>query len=338
MRFVILIFGIITFFMGGERPGTILIVFFVVYSIAAFGDGLVGVPWADLSGSSMNERWRARFFGLMTATTGIIMLAVTPLIGLILGNDALAFPRNYAVIFLISGVLFVVSIIPILFIHELPSGKKVEKITSFGEFMPQMGQVLRDDVPFRLILIARIFSNLYLMSAPFYIGFATVRLGLSSEFAVPVLLAMATIGNVLAWLAYTWLGEKHNVLYIRLVLIGGAMLPLSALLSLVVGPIPLYIGFLVSSPAINNIMLAYLNWIVGYAKADDRPIYVGLANTISGVISLIAPIIGGAIAQTAGFEALFVVALIMIGGALFIMTRFISDTVPDVHLNPVAGD
>ncbi|HLA43393.1 MAG TPA: hypothetical protein VJZ27_08170, partial [Aggregatilineales bacterium] len=60
VRFVILIFAVITVLLGKDRPGAILVAFLICYGIAAVGDGIVGVPWADLSGTSLDSRWRAR--------------------------------------------------------------------------------------------------------------------------------------------------------------------------------------------------------------------------------------------------------------------------------------
>lgn len=327
IRFVILIFAVITVLLGKDQPTLILLAFFICYSIAAFGDGLVGVPWADLAGTSLDNRWRARMFGLTTAGTGMIMLLIAPLIGVILGSTGPEFPNNYAVLFGAAGVLFALSILPGLFFHELPGGKAVEKIPSFAEFLPDLGRVLRDDVPFRAFIIIRIFTSLFMMAAPFYIGFATVQLGLSSEVAVPTLLAMQTIGGVSGALVYTWLGARNNLLYIRLALCGAALLPICALLAGVVGPLPLYFGFLVSGLATNsNLLSGYLNWVVGYANPEQRPIYVGLSNTVAAVISLIALIIGGTIAQNFGYRPLFAVSLVMVLSTLFVTLRFLRNT------------
>jgi hypothetical protein len=298
--------------------------FFICYGIAGLGDGLVAVPWADLMGTSLDGRWRTRMFGIQSAITGVIMLAVTPLIALLLAE--LEFPNNYALLFGIAGTLFALSMVPILFIHELPGGKAVEKIPALSEFLPDLGRVLRTDGPFRAILIARMLTSLFAMAGPFYIGFATVSLGLSSEVAVPVLLAMQTIGSVSGALAYTWLGARNNMLYIRLALGCGALLPISALLAGMIGPLPLYVGFLLSGLALSNLSLGYQNWVVSYATPDRRPIYVGLFNTISAVTSMAAPIIGGVMAQTLGYRPLFVISLLMALCALFVTLRFVRNT------------
>jgi MFS family permease len=323
VRFVLLIFAVITTLLGKDHPELVLVVFFICYGIAGFGDGLVGVPWSDMTGTSLDHRWRARMLGLTNAGTGVIMLLITPLIGIALGARGPGFPYNYAILFGAAGILFALSIPLGVFIHELPGGKALEKLPSLGEFLPDLGRVLRDDVPFRAYIIVRMFTSLFLMAAPFYIGYATGRLGLSSDVAVPVLLAMLTIGSVGGALAYTWLGARSNLLSIQLALGCAALLPICALLAGVVGPVPLYFGFLLSGLSTSNLMSGYQNWIVSYANPDQRPIYVGLSNTLTAVISLMAPFIGGSIVQYIGYEAVFVVALVMTLGALYVTLRYL---------------
>lgn len=330
VRFVILLFAGLTVWLGTANPGLTLLAFFLAYGITAFGDGLVGVPWADLAGSSMNARWRARMFGITTIVTSITMLAISPLIGVVLGDQGPAFPNNYALIFAAAGVLFVLSIIPGLFFNELPGGKAVEKIPALREFVPALGRVLRDDGPFRAFILVRVFTNLFMMAAPFYIGYATVELGLSSEVAVPILVAMTTVGSLIGALAYTWLGERSNLLFIRLALGTAVLMPLCALLAAtpgqILGPWPLYVGFLISGlAASSNLFAAFMNWAVDYAHPDQRPIYVGLSNTVSALSSLVAPFLGGTLAQQLGYRPLFVVALVMALIALLIALRFLRD-------------
>jgi MFS family permease len=326
VRLIILIFAGILLALGEDKPALVLLAFFICYGLAALGDGIVGVPWADLAGTSLDAKWRARMFGLTTAGTGITMLLIAPLIGIVLGAGGPGFPDNYAILFGISGVLFAVSVIPCLFIHELPGGAAVEKLPALSEFLPELGRVLREDGPYRAYIITRILTNLFLMSAPFYIGYATVQLGEESAVAVPILLAMETIGSITGALIYTWMGARNNLLYVRLALGSAALLPICALLAGVVGPVPLYLGFLISGLATSgNLMFGYLNWIVSYSTPDQRPIYVGLSNTVIAVVSLITPIIGGTIAQNFGYPPLFVVSLVMVLGAFFVSMRYLRD-------------
>ena len=85
------------------------------------------------------------------------------------------------------------------------------------------------------------------------------------------------------------------------------------------------IGFLISGLATTNLFFGYLNWVVGYADADHRPLYVGLSNTVAALVSLIAPFIAGTIVQKLGYRPLFAVALIMALSALFVAVQFLRD-------------
>ncbi len=134
---------------------------------------------------------------------------------------------------------------------------------------------------------------------------------------------MQTIGSVSGALVYTWLGARNNLMYIRLALVGAAFLPISALISSVAGPLPLFVGFLMSGLTLSNLFLSYQNWVVTHASPDQRPIYAGLFNTVATITSLISPFIGGTVVQQIGYEPLFGLSLIMVCCALFVTLRYI---------------
>lgn len=337
-RLAMLAFPILTVLLGKDRPEAILFVFLICYGIAALGNGIANVPWWVLAGTSLDNRWRARVLGLTLAGAGVIMLGISPLIGVVLGSAGPAFPDNYALIFGAAGLLLALSILPDLFIHELPGGSAVEKIPSLAEFLPGLGHLLRVDGAFRAMMVTRILTSLFAMANPFYIGFATVELGLPSTIAVPVLLAMQTIGGVSGALLYTWLGARSNLTYIRLALGCAVFLPVSALAARWVGPLPLYLGFLVSGLTGSNLLSGYSNWVITHAAPDQRPMYAGLFSTVAAVFSLTAPFLGGTIAQHEGYEALFLVALAMVLGALFVTLHYISDPVAEEPLESAPID
>lgn len=81
------------------------------------------------------------------------------------------------------------------------------------------------------------------------------------------------------------------------------------------------LGFLVWGMSSANLASAYQTWVVTYAHPDQRPIYIGLSNTMGAVVSLLAPILAGSIVQFLGYEPLFVVALGMTFAALFVALR-----------------
>ncbi len=326
VRFAMLTFAVLLMVFGADRPEIILLAFFICYGVAAVGDGIVGVPWVDLAASSLDNRRRALALGLTVAVSGMIMLGVAPLTGQIIAHEEI-YPNNYALIFAVAGLLFVLSIVPFLFVKELPGGKAVQISPPFRVFISQLGTVLRQDKSYRAMIITRIFSSLFIMASPFYIGFATQVLGLSSGVAVGNLLLMQVIGNIVGALLYAWMGNRHNLLYVRLAILTAALLPVSALLAGNLGPVPLYLGFFASGMAFSNLFNGYLNWVIMYATPDQLPIYTGLFNTMAAFSLLFAPVIGGLIVQTMGYQAVFIAALIMMACAFFVVTRHVQEPV-----------
>lgn len=334
-RFIMLVYGFFLLNLGPDQKTLMLIGFLVCYGIAALGDGIVGIPWVDLMGSSLDNRWRARFFGLMSASGNLLMLAVaTPLIQRILSEDGPAFPNNYALIFGTAGLLLTISSIPVLFLKELPGGKPVETVPPFSEYVTQLGRVLREDRPYRNMILTRLFSSMFAMATPFYIGFATEQLGMSNEVAVPQLFAMSTVGALIGALLYSWLGNRHNYQFLQVALLAAALIPVCALLAGVIGPAPLYLGFFMSGMALVSLFNCYLNWIIMYSSPDDLPIYTGLFNTISAVILLSSPIMGGLIVQNFGYRAVFIVALVMVLCGVYMLTTHVIDPQKDGATTP----
>lgn len=319
VRFAVLILGVLIFLLGSDHPGLILAAFFVCYGIAGIGDGLVGVPWADLIGNSLDDRLRTRFLGLLISLSGIIMLGMSLVIGYILSDNGPGFPNNYGLLFGMAGILFVISSFPVIFVHEIPTPITATRVPTFREFIPQLGHLLRNDTPFRAMIVTRWLSSLFMMAAPFYIGFATEQLGVSNARAVRDLLAMQTTGVILGSFSYAWLGVKHNLLYIRLALITLTLWPISALLAGILGAFPLYGGFFAAGLALGSLGMSYLNWVIMHATPDQRPIYTGLFNTMAAVSILVTPFIGGSIVQFFGYEAVFVGALVTILAALYVV-------------------
>ncbi|NLX11003.1 MAG: MFS transporter [Chloroflexi bacterium] len=323
VRTFILMLAGVTVLLGPERPGAILAAFLFFYALAALGDGLVGVPWVDLIGSSLDNRRRARMFGIGTALTGLLMIGLTPVIRAILGSDSLEFPNNYALVFALSGALFVITLPGELLIRELPGGAPQAKMPSMREYLPQLAAVLRHDLPYRAMIVTRVLVSFFTMAWPFYIGFATEQLEMSNEVAVSNLLLMQTLGSVTGALIFSWLGDRRTIKFIRFALLIGIFQPALALLASQVGPAPLYPAFVAAGLIQGTLTISFLNWLITYATPEQRPIYSGLFNTATAVSLLVAPAVGGLLVEGLGYEAVFLAALVVVSAALYVAVRHV---------------
>lgn len=322
-RPMLVLYALLIVLVGPERPGLLLGGFLLFYGLAALGDGLVGVPWLDLVGSSLDNRRRARLFGYGNAVVGVAMLGLAPAVRLILDHDGLAFPNNYALLFALAGALMLATIPFTLFIKELPGGEPRATVPSLREYLPELGRVLRHDAPFRAMITARLLSSLYLMAAPFYIGYGTEVLGMASSVAVSHLLFMQTLGGVAGALLFSRLGERRTLRFIRIAM-GVALAQVTlALTAGALGPAPLYLAFAAGGFVQGSLGISFMNWVIIHSTPDQRPIYSGLFNSISAVSLLSAPLIGGTLVEELGYQAVFVAALMVMAGGLWVALRYV---------------
>ena len=324
VRMLMILFAGVIFWLGKDRPGTLLACFFLFYGLAALGDGLVGVPWVDLAGSSLDNRRRARMFGFGTALSGIMVLVIiAPTVRFVLGDNGPDFPGNYALLFGLAGAIFLISVPVGVLIHELPGGGKArDTVPTLREYLPDLLRVLREDHPFRAMISARVLATLFTMAGPFYIGFGTEQLEMSSDVAVSNLLLMQTLGSLGGALLFSWLGHRQTLRFIRLTICIGFLPPVLALIASQVGPALLYLAFLAAGLVGGTLGISFINWVIGYATAEQRPVYSGLFNSISAVGLLTAPLIGGVLVEVLGYEAVFLAALVMMIGALIVVLRY----------------
>jgi MFS family permease len=323
VRLLMIVYAGIIFLSGAENVTLLLILFLIFYGLAALGDGLVGVPWIDLLGSSLDDKRRARLFGLGNAVVGIGVLASTPIIRTILSANGPGFPNNYGMLFLIAGCCFLITVPAMLWVKELPDGKPRETAPPLHEYLPDLIRILRKDQPFRAMISTRILGTLFTLAGPFYIGFATERLDLASENAVPTLLFMLTLGSVSASLLYSRFGAQHNLFFIRLALVMGLLMSALALLAGVIHHGVLYAAFFCGGVSSGTLYLSFINWLIAYSIPEQRPIYTGLFNSVSAGGLLLAPIIGGLVVQWVSYEAAFGAALVIMACAVYVSLRYV---------------
>ena len=58
-----------------------------------------------------------------------------------------------------------------------------------------------------------------------------------------------------------------------------------------------------------------------FTKAEDRPTYIGLANTIPGLAGAVAPLIGGWLAGAVSYQAMFILSALL-GVVSWMLLRF----------------
>ncbi len=131
-----------------------------------------------------------------------------------------------------------------------------------------------------------------------------------SDAAAAALVALLLIGQVVLSPLMGRLGDLWS--HRGMMCIGALGAALSAIIAWrASSPAWFYAVFLLEAVAIVAIWTIPLALSVSFARdASERPIYVGLANTLPAPAAILAPAVGGLVADAAGFETTFIASAV----------------------------
>jgi MFS family permease len=295
-------------------------IIFLLLIWQGIGGGLTANPWQSMIGKIIPGDIRATFYGSQSAASNLLASVGASLGGLLLQN--IAFPYNYSLSFFIACFLMIFSWIALSRTREPVRSIQSESLITFP-FWRQVKEILRTNRPFRWFLITRMLTQFTNMSFAFYTVYAVRYLGMTATTAgilTSVLLVTQVISNPL-------LGRIADRWSRRYVLEFGAI---AATLSSVLAWLTPSVGWFYIVIILEGIgLVAY--WTIGLAMTlefgaeSERPTYIGLANTLIAPATIIAPLIGGLIADSAGYAVTFSLAAIAGLVTIFVLHFMVKD-------------
>lgn len=275
---------------------------------ATLSGGIAGPAWNGMLAKVIPVGKRGLFFGLANALGGLLGIAGARLSRHLL--DAYTFPTSFGICFLLCFGCHIISWTSLTLNREPPL-EPTKKALSIAEYWKRLPALLRREHNFCNYLIGRALITLGTMGTGFYVVYAKSAFQVGNAFAADLTmaaLASQTVGMpVLGWLAdrrgYKWLIELAT-----LTATAGLVLVLLA-------PSAnwFYAIFMLVNLGTTGMSVAGMSIVMEFGDQEDLPTYVALANTLLAVPILLAPIVGGWIADTAGYITMFVIALVFLG-------------------------
>lgn len=291
------------------------------------GGGFTANPWTSMISKIIPSDSRGTFFGMQAGIANLFISAGAVGAGYLL--DYLASPSDFAACFFISGIFFAVSWFALAATREPEDNEKIisEEKTNFWK---DAAKILNKDRNFSWFLTARTLSQFASMGFSFYIIYALREFDMT-EIIAGYLTATLTISSTIANISMGWLGDKFGH---RLMLIVGAVaILLSSLLAWLAPSIVwFYPIFMLAGIANVSMWTTGMSMTVDFGNESERPMYIGLSQTLTAPATILAPVIGGFLADSFGFITTFgtssILALIMIG----ILVLLVKD--PRITKNP----
>ena len=297
-----------------HHPTAMLILFFVCLVLYATTDGIGTVPWLDIMARTIPLRERGRLFGTALPISGLAAAGMGVLVGLIL--EHYPFPDNYALLFTLAAVGQIPLTIALTMLRE-PSPERQGRQTGKrgrGSWL----QPLVNDLAFRRLLICRILFGMVGLATPFFVVHAADVLHLPESIIGRFVMVQALAG-VVSSAALGLVSQHKGPRYvIRIGIAASVTGPLYALAAHLAGGDWLAQGYpfvFASLGILNSILIVgFLNYLIEIAPEGMRPTYIGLGNTIAGIMAL-APAAGGWLLEATSYTTLFIVTAVIVAGS-----------------------
>lgn len=329
-RIMILVLAGLIWLTGARRPDLTVLIMIVAMSIFWMGDGLASIAWFDFLSKSVPAHRRGRLTSTGQILSGVAGFAAGFGVEWLLSDQGPRYPNNYATLFLIGFVMLAISYTALALGKE-NKGVSADRVPTWAEYLPQLGKLLSRDREFRRFLITRQVYNLAMLAAPFYITYALDVLALPERVAGRYT-SIGVVGTIGAALLFGWLNERHGTkLTCQVSVLVTTAIPLLALAIPWIVKDATWLAwayglvFLANNAAMSSFLPGWTAYVLEWAPEADRPIYVGLTNTLNGITALMS-IIGGAVLQWTGDNYAILFAITTIGTfAAYPLTRSLPD-------------
>jgi MFS family permease len=283
-----------------------LILTYIFVTWQAMGGGLTGTAWQSMIAKIIPNDLRGTFYGLQSSAANLLSSGGALLAGIIL--TAGTSPENFALCFFVAGVAMMLSLGFLNSTREPDSAPARATSRNTREFWSGLREILRVDSNFRLFIGARTLAQVAAVGTAFFTVYAVRHYDMSAGTA-GVMTGIMMLVSVVANPTFGWLGDRysHRLMYGASVLLAG----ISAAVALFAPSLEwFYVVFALAGIANSGLWTTTMALTVEFGSPAERPYYIGLSNTLVAPATLLAPIIGGVLADWLGYGATFGVAAI----------------------------
>jgi MFS family permease len=311
------------YILGNDNPSRLLVGFFAAYTLYNLMAGFANVPMIDLSARAIPANRRGFFYGQRSFWGGVLGFLAGFVIQRVLSQHE-SFPTNFGLLFFAAFFCLALATYCAAMMIEPRQRLRVPRTTLAGQ-LRDAPAFLADDY-FRRFLTFRSFLSMSAIADPFFVIYAQQQLDApASVIGLYIsVMAVSRFGSNLFWSPLA--DRAGNRLVLQLSALLRMVIPIFALAlpallrwspiaeRLPGGSATLYyafgVVFVIYGIAMSGQNLANMTYVLDIADERERAAYVGLINTILGVVSFV-PVLGGTLLDRFGFEFLFLVSFLI---------------------------
>jgi MFS family permease len=297
--------AIVSWFIPSIGPKIALLLTFMLLIWQGLGGGFTATAWQSMIGKIIpRERW-GFFFGFQSAGANLLASGGAIIAGLVLaGFESYT---DFTLCFLFAFGAFIISYVAISLTREqetIPVGIATER----KDFWTDLRGILKRDINFRWFLVVRILAQLGTVGFAFYTVYVVRYYGVG-EATAGILTAVMMIFQTIFNPIMGWFGDRWN--HRGVMALGMISAAISAAIA-VWAPSVGWFYLAYASAGIANVAVWTIAMAItlDFGREHEKSSYIGLANTLIAPTAIIIPLFAGWLADSAGFQATFLVTSI----------------------------
>jgi MFS family permease len=305
-----------------------LVLTFIVLIWQGLGAGFTANAWQIMMGKVIPGEIRGTFFGAQAAVANLLASIGAVVSGVLLVE--ISPPFDFASCFFIASALYVISWFFLNRTRE-PHRPIDEDQSTLEPLWTNVTSILKKDLSFRNFLISRFISQFGMMSFAFFTVFAVKKLGMST-ITVGIMTSILMITQVIANPLLGRLADKWSRKWV--LVLGSVAAALSSILALLIkDPGWFSLVFILFGIAATAYWTIGLTISLEFGSESERPTYVGMANTFIAPSTMLAPLLGGFLADAFSYPVTFEVSAFFALIAIFALIKLVSDPAKKTSLN-----
>jgi MFS family permease len=302
------------FLWSKTNPRHLLWFFFACLGAHSLSMGCNNPGYVALISKLIPAERRGSLYGIGGAVAGVLGIGAALVARWLLASYGM--PTGFALCFLAAFLVLTASVLPLGFMREHPVDHRREP-TPWLKYIRRTGAILRRDRQFALFLASQVVMAVSSMALAFYTVHAMHRFRVgSAEVGTYTVVLQAT--TMVTSFASGYMADRIGN---RAVLIAGTVLTvLTPLAALGIGRADLYASvFVLSRLAGSALDLSTFNIVMEFCPPAEVPTYTALRATVVAPFYALAPLLGGVLADAAGYPAVFRVSVVAAAASLVLL-------------------
>ncbi|MCK8817231.1 MFS transporter [Natroniella sulfidigena] len=317
-----LFLAVLTYLLFPDNQSLLLIAFFILWGFENISSGLVGPPWFDMVFKVIPQERRGRFFGYRTFMSSILEVLGAFGAGYII--KFFEFRMGFILLFALAFISKMISYLFLVFIKE-PAYNIEQKEEGTIEYLQHLKEILQSQNNYRNYILAAILVQFIGMSNGLFTVAGIERLDLSVEVAndlVGTFTIISIASKSLTNILWGYVGDNYGH---KLVILLAAVFNATGVLVAFFAQqrFAFYLVFVLTGIALGGNSVSFMTIIPDFCpELEERPLYIGLTNTIVGLTVTIISLLGGLLVDLYNYRLVFAITFVMISlGAIFLMFK-----------------